>query len=278
MLGGFEDDFSLDRQLLSSLDEDLVSWKWGIPGQLGPALKRIRKHRDWKAAEHKSFSISYCLVIFDGHFSRDYMSGLAIFSELVDICTRPQVSSDDICRVRETVVKFFDHFERCYYRNGSETLTCRNQRDPGGNGYRQDRVDFCKSVFHVLLHFADCMERFGPLISVSQYWLEGYFGWVGQRNKSRIRPGQSMIKNALFGDAPKLFYDKAAHTKCLPVDSTIESNGYVTAGAPKEVWLQKLPDKGRRMRDLISDYFSRKYDMSDSNARLLSSAVTVVKL
>ena len=229
MLGVFEDYFSLDRQLLSSLEEELVSWKWGITGQLGPAPKRISKNRDWKAAEHNSFSISYCLVIFDDHFSRVYMDGITMFSELVDICTRPQVSSNEICRVRETAVKFFDNFERCYYR------------------YRQDRFGFCKSVFHVLLHLADCMERFGPLIGVSQYWLEGYIGWVGQRNNSRIRPGQSMIKNALFGDALKLFYDKAAHKKCLSVDRTIESNVYVTVWAPKEVRIQKLPDKERRM-------------------------------
>ena len=187
MLEPYNDEFSIGLHLLKTLDEELFSWMWGISGQLGPAPKPLSKYRDWKAAENKLFSIAYSLVLFDGHLSRRYLDGLQMFSELVDICTRSEITPHDVIRVRDLAARFYEHFEKSYYR------------------YRLERVDFCKSVFHVLLHLADCMERFGPLIGISQYWVEGYIGWVGQRNNSRVKPAQAMIKNALFGESLKLY-------------------------------------------------------------------------
>ena len=259
MLEPYNDEFSIGRHMLNTLDEELVSWKWGISGQLGPASKPLSKYRDWKVAEHKLFSIAYSLVLFDGHLSRRYLDGLQMLFELVDICTKSEITPHDVTRVRDLAARIYDHFEKIYY--------C----------YRLERVDFCKSVFHVLLHIADCMERFGPLISVSQYWVEGHIGLVGQHNNSRVKPAQAMIKNALFGESLKLYYDKMASERSSGIEEVIENQGYLPVGAPREIWLKKLPRDGRRVREMIAGYFSRKYDMSAVKAKLLSSSISLVK-
>lgn len=138
----------------------LSAWKWEISGQLGPKPKLLSKYKDWKSAHHKTFSISYSLVLLHGYFPGEYLKGLEMFSRIVNICTRGEVEHHDVQQLRRLSIRFFEHYKRCYAR------------------YLADRVDFCKYVFHIILHLADCMERYGSLIGVSQYWLEGYIGWL----------------------------------------------------------------------------------------------------
>ena len=78
-----------------------------------------------------------------------------MFAEIVDICCRNELSIQDVELLQKVCIKFFEHHERYYAK------------------HRLDRVDICKSVFHVILHLPFSLKRYGPLIGVSQYWLEG---------------------------------------------------------------------------------------------------------
>lgn len=173
----------------------------------------------------QNLSASYSLVLFDGFLLTEYMHGLEMFSLLVDICARAEVRSEEVQILRFTAVKYIEQFERCYFR------------------YEADRVDFCKSVIHVLLHLADCMDRYGPLIGVSQYCLEGCIGWAVQRNKSKTRPTQSMIKSAMFSEALKIFCETGLYEG--PSKSNIESPlVFGLLVAPKRFNL-RFADRGR---------------------------------
>ena len=107
MLGSYGYEFSIGRQLLMNLDEELLSWKWGISGQLGPATRQLSKYQDWEAAEHNVLSIAYSFVLFDGYLPRRYMDGLEMFSELLYIFTRVEVTWDDIGKVRDVTNRFY---------------------------------------------------------------------------------------------------------------------------------------------------------------------------
>ena len=237
ILGPYDDAFSLSKHDVQMLDNEISGWKWGISGQLGPKPKPLIKFKEWKAAEHKTFSISHSQVLFDGYLPKVYMDGLELFAEIVDISSRGEVAAQDVQRLRKVCVDFFEHYERHYAK------------------HRMDRVDFCKSIFHILLHLPSCMQRYGPLIGVSQYWLEGYIGWVGNRNNSKKRPAQSMMKNGMFGEALKIFYGASVYGKNTAYEGVIEEGGFVLQGPFKTMGVQ-----GRMIRSLLISYFRRKYE------------------
>ena len=80
IFGPYDDDFSVNKTQLSVLDSEISAWKWGISGQLGPKPKLLMKYKDSKSADHKTFSISYGLVLFDGYLPGEHMKGLDMFS------------------------------------------------------------------------------------------------------------------------------------------------------------------------------------------------------
>ena len=55
----YGDAISLSKNQLLTLDAEISQWKWGISGQLGPKPKPFSKFKEWKAAEHKIYSLSY---------------------------------------------------------------------------------------------------------------------------------------------------------------------------------------------------------------------------
>ena len=91
MLGSYQDDFSIHKSQVEALDSELKSWKSGIASQLGPQPMPLSKYKDWKAADHKTSSIFYSLVLFDGIIPNLYLNGLRFFADLVDICTPGEV-------------------------------------------------------------------------------------------------------------------------------------------------------------------------------------------
>ena len=157
----YDDGFNLPPAAVSELDAEFCEWGEGISGQLAPRPRLLSKYKDWKASELKHFTLTYCLVLLDGYLPEEYLDGLQCFVEAVEICSWAVVLPSDVEKLRTCALKFYDHFESKWYR------------------FLPERVNFCKSIFHALLHLAECMERYGPLSGVNQYWLERTIGWAG---------------------------------------------------------------------------------------------------
>ncbi|CDF32892.1 unnamed protein product [Chondrus crispus] len=159
----------------------------GIAGELATKPRKLTNSSDWKAAEYKQFTLSYCLVLFDGYLEQEYMNGLQKFVEVVEISSAPTILRSDIGRLRRSAIDFVDHYETHWFR------------------FRPERVSFCKSIIHAILHLADCTERFGPLCRVSQYWLEREIGWHMSKLNARTRPAESMFRSVCFPKRIKFY-------------------------------------------------------------------------
>ena len=52
------------------------------------------------------------------------------------------------------------------------------------------------------------MERFGTLDGISQYSIESFIGWNGDRNRARHLPAESMTNTARFGESCTIVFQQ----------------------------------------------------------------------
>lgn len=66
---GVDESYSLSRIGVSRVDKELSLAGGNISSQLGSRPRILSFFKDWKAAEHKAFVLSYSLVFFDRYLS-----------------------------------------------------------------------------------------------------------------------------------------------------------------------------------------------------------------
>lgn len=186
---GVQEGFSVSENDIAFLEEELLAFGMGISGQVSARPKRLTKFTSWKAADHKAFTLSYALILFDGYISQECMNGLQVLALIADIYFRPFVSRSEAKEVSIHVVKFVETFENEYSKHD------------------RARTSFCKYVLHLLLHLGDELLFSGSLACASQYSVEGYIGWIVERCNARYVPAKSMLMSALFGECFKSFYN-----------------------------------------------------------------------
>ena len=111
-----------------------------------------------------------------------------MFTQLVDLWSRPTLSSPDLTLIRECGVSFYEHFEKEYYR------------------YVPERIGLSKLTMHMLLHVRYHTELHGPLVNCSQFWVEKYIGYVKNLLNARAKAAESLTSNAIMLEGYKLFY------------------------------------------------------------------------
>lgn len=85
-MSGIDESFALSTCDIPVLDDDLVGFSSDISGQLSVKPRKLSDFKRWKAAEHKIFTLSYCLILFDGYLPKQCLDGLSLFVNVVDIC------------------------------------------------------------------------------------------------------------------------------------------------------------------------------------------------
>ena len=111
------------------------------------------------------------------------------------------------------------------------------------------------------------MKHFGPLIGISQYWIEGHIGRIRGRNHSKNRPAQSMFKNAMFRESLNVFYNQGDFQKASDMEDVAGSGGYLLTRASKMLIFYAMPDRGRQIRGVIVVYICRKYCLTESKSK-----------
>lgn len=144
--------------------------------------------------------------------------------------------------IRDRAVRFFNHFEDCYVK------------------HQTSRVNLSKYVMHLLLHLADGILESGPLVNASQYWVEGFIGWVVDRCNARYAPGASMFNSAAFAEEYKIFFKAGFHGRESKADDVDDRCGYQLLGPHKEKDLECMGHEWVRLRGLIASYLHRKFD------------------
>lgn len=94
--------------------------------------------------------------------------------------SRPKFAVSEVDRIGELAVKFFEHFEAEYYQ------------------YDKYRAGVCKLTVHTLFHLKETIERVGPPVNYSQFWVERFIEFNKSRLNARAKAGESMTQNALL--------------------------------------------------------------------------------
>lgn len=97
---GLTERFCIDPTEIEFIDFEIVRFAEGISGQLATKPRPLSCYKNWKAAEHKLFTISYALVLFDGYLERECLDGLNLFVQLVDLCFRSSVTRQQSQKVQ----------------------------------------------------------------------------------------------------------------------------------------------------------------------------------
>lgn len=140
-------------------------------------------------------------------------------------------------------------------------------------------MNLCKSIFHAILHLADCKERFGPLAEVSQFWLERTIGWARDRLKARTKPGESMFLSIRCADAHKIVFQEPFFLADSDYEKVATLGGFELLG-PKTIRnLHSEAEETSRIRTLLPKYFVRRYEgLRLSQARDIANEITEIRL
>lgn len=244
------DPYYIHQEIVLEMDRELNEWSQSISGQVGPKPRAISEFRRWKAADHKAFTLYYAPIVLNGVLPSSYLEGVDLLGELSALSFQVAVRRNDVEALRKLSEKYVDHYEKKYYMLSS------------------DRINFCKSVFHILLHLGDCLKNYGPLVGVSQYWKEGYIGWINQRSNARFNVATSMFKFCLYAESIKSLYQTPLYATEDKQAAIANHGGFLCLGPSHMVELDNLRDRGRYLRQLLSNYFVRKYGSNDAGNAL----------
>ena len=70
------DGFAVRSNEVGFLEEELLNFGMGISEQVVARPKLLTRYTSWKAADHKAFTLSYALTLFDGYISKECLDGL----------------------------------------------------------------------------------------------------------------------------------------------------------------------------------------------------------
>lgn len=254
--GDLQGRFRLSPESVKRIDEELVQFGWGVSGQIGSRPRPLSKHRDWKSSEHKAFSLSYSLVVLDGYLPEPYLTGWAQFVHLTELCTRPSISALDLDTISSAALSFYHHYEKDYFM------------------FKENRVNLCKSVFHLVLHLRDNIEECGPLVNTSQYWMERFIGWSEDRLNARCLAAESLHRNALFTEAYKIFFNEPFSESDERYQTVVEAGGYQLLGPRHDRKVNPNSASDRTVRRMLRSYLVRKYDgLVTSRAGMIVASV-----
>ena len=167
---------------------------------------------------------------------------------------------EDSYRVGELSLTFLKHFEKCYYK------------------FQEDRIHFCKSQFHMLLHLEQTIRECGPLVCTSQYVMERSIGFQVDRINAKTRVSEHFFKASLFSESYRLFYRLLYNKESKEFDETSSDGGVRLLGVRKECLLTAYEGVGQ-IREKLARYFVRKYDeVGLAEGRAISNCVESVTL
>ena len=226
------------------IDSEIEALSGTTPyASFGPPPRKSCHIGSWKASECRQFVLSFWLVLFDGHLPRKLMKGLRLFTQVLDLWSRPVLTTSDVDLLRECCVGFYMHFEKEYYK------------------YEPDRIGLCKLTMHMLLHVHEQTKAHGPLVNCSQFWVEKYIGYVKSRLNARAKASESLSSNAIMLEGYKLFYGQ--HFQTSSASPLLE---HPMRSPSKMISLQAAILMRFNLRSLLISYISSSEGLSRSDA------------
>lgn len=178
------DPYVISTDRWKSVGEIMSQCRRSMPSSFGRPPRDITKYvNGWKAEEWQNWIILYSmpLVSIAPSSFAEYLHGWALLLRAVQICVQPTMTGAQVQEVRRHLVSFVRHYEKVYYKKKLE----------------RSRLSVCTSIVHYLLHVADSIGQFGPVINYWQYPMERVCGQLGPLVKSTVNPYQNLANNIL---------------------------------------------------------------------------------
>ncbi|KAI0561115.1 hypothetical protein FGB62_92g115 [Gracilaria domingensis] len=115
------------------------------------------------------------------------------------------------------------------------------------------------------------MERYGPLLGVSQYWVERYIGWIKHRRTAKNRAAKSMFMREKTRESYRYFFQEP-----FQQSSAVERDNDVATlrGPCRRLQFPGGSAYGVRFRRHFSHYLRRKFEtITDPEVEALATAV-----
>ena len=173
------------------IDEEFIRIRNGTcEASFGRSVQDTSTYSCWKAEEARMFICFYAPILLQGHLPRIFMRGVRLISNLMELVFPFFLTSTEVEEVQRLSVSFFEHFESHYVQS------------------RESRVHLCKSTVHAILHLSETIERCGPPVLYSQFWMERYVGFIKHRLQATTRAAECLAENAKLLEGYKLLFDK----------------------------------------------------------------------
>lgn len=225
-------------------------------------IRTLHEFNSFKATEWKRFVLNYSVPILIEWLPDDYMEGWFKFSQLCRLLCLWELSNQDLTKIKQLSLEFYDHFSRYYYK------------------LRDDRIHFMRFIYHEVIHLADGIKNCGPLSLLAQWPMENFIGYVKNRCNAKYKFGESIMNNLKFETATKLFCQSFSipfqKVSLFPEDQ-VEKKSSTPSSIPSSPHLEgfkflhpvrkftvselsKLT--GLNIRKLLVDYFERSLNIS----------------
>jgi hypothetical protein len=148
-----EEQYCLSPETWKAMDQDLRGMVF--PTAFGDQMRGVYELR--KANEYKTWTKIVSPILLNGRLPEPFYTDWIAFVDAVTLATDYSLTTEEITHVRAKMQQFVVHYHDNYYK------------------YENKRLAACKSVFHALLHVADCLEWVGPMWSYGQWFIERMF-------------------------------------------------------------------------------------------------------
>lgn len=210
-----------------------------LPEFLARPTKPFSKYASFKASESKEFILNYGTSLLYGHLDDVHLKGWCVFKNMVEVSYRTKIPEVEVKEMEALAVDFTAYMEK------SITFGLK------------ERCEVMRLVMHLPLHLGRSTRQCGPLVNVSQFWLERFIGYFTDRLNAKTRPAPSMTESALLSTAVGIVF---------PETMLVEDSSKEDAAA-----LEMLADSEGRI--VKSTYFR-----SAKNAPLLESKAPTFNL
>ncbi|GET57047.1 hypothetical protein GLOIN_2v1812804 [Rhizophagus irregularis DAOM 181602=DAOM 197198] len=95
------------------------------------------------------------LPLLKGRLPQSYFLGWSNFVEAVQLCIQPRIDFEDLDKIRNLLIQFYNHYASSY-------------------GLEGERLPVYLISFHYSLHIGDCIEDLGPCRGFWQFPMERY--------------------------------------------------------------------------------------------------------
>ncbi|GBC22616.2 transposase domain-containing protein [Rhizophagus irregularis DAOM 181602=DAOM 197198] len=131
------------------------------------------------AVEWANWIILFSLPLLKGRLPQSYFLGWSNFVEAVQLCIQPRIDFEDLDKIRNLLIQFYNHYASSY-------------------GLEGERLPVYLISFHYSLHIGDCIEDLGPCRGFWQFPMERYCGMLIPLISSRKLPYVNLINNVLL--------------------------------------------------------------------------------